>query len=233
MFKLILTALLLCAGNARAENLSSLITDARVLARDASSSTRQRFTDAQITELLNQGQREAIAGTHCIVLSTQFQLSPGTTYYPLPSNFTSVTRVTRSKYGAMTEKSPAALDGQSRGWELAGGTPTYYFLNFSSRGLVGFATWPVTSSDTDTIKVEYYAQANDLANSTDIPFNGIGELYDYHHALPYFAAAVMSSVDSLFTQSTGFMTLYSSVITTMKSRCLERVNYSPSAVAVP
>lgn len=225
--------LFVCVGSGHALTLSNLITNARVLTRDASSSTRQRFTDSQITEFLNQGQRQAISATNCIMASTSFQLSPGTTYYPLPSNFNSIARVTRNKYGAMLELSPAALDARSRGWETASGSPTYYFVNFSSRGLVGFATFPQTAADTDTVKVDYYANANELVNNTDVPFNGIGELSEYQYALTYYAAAIMSAIDGLQSQSQGFMSVYTAEVATMKKNCMDRPNYLPSSSSSP
>lgn len=220
--------LLLSPAHVFAENLSQLITDARVLAFDAASSTRQRFSDTQITTFLNSGQRQAMAQTHCLMGSMSFQLSPGTTYYPLPTNFLAFRRVTiGSLY--MTEMSPASLDGRSRGWEAASGHPTYYFVNFSSRGLVGFAPWPATATDTDTVKIEYEIQATDMASSTDTPYNGVSEMQDYHNALPYYAASLMTIVDGLQMQSQLYLQVFTANVATMQKRCMDRVNYLPSA----
>lgn len=215
-----------------AETLSQLITDARVLQHDAASNTRQRFTDAQITEFINQGQREALAAAPCLFQNIVFTLSPGTTYYPLPSNYTSIRRVTvGSKW--IQELSPGGLDGRSRGWEAASGYPTYYFVNFSSRGLVGFAPWPAQAADTDTVKVEYNVQATDLAAAADLPFNGVNELQDYHHALAYFAAAMMAAVDEHPSQSSAYMGVFSMMAKQMGANCTQRPNYLPSAVGTP
>lgn len=222
-----------CVVGGRAENLAALITDTRVLTRDAASTTRQRFSDAQYTELLNQGQREAISATHCLAASLSFSLAVGTTYYPLPSNFVSATRVVRSRYGALQEKSPASLDAMSRGWEVASGSPNWYFINFSSRGLIGFATFPSTTTDIDVVKVEYWSQPNDMVNSTDVPFNGASEMYDYHHALAYFAASMAYTIDGLNNQAAAFMGIFTNQVGVMKSRCMDRPNYLPSASASP
>lgn len=220
---------LLSTGTVRAsENLSQLITDARVLARDPSSNSRQRFTDVQVTEFINQGQREALSSNHCLAQNITFQLVPGSTYYNLPQNFLNITRVTiGTKW--IQEMSPAALDGRSRGWEAASGYPTYYFVNFSSRSLIGFAPWPAAATDTDTVKVEFDIQANDLVNSTDIPFNGVLELQDYHHALAYFAAGMMAAVDEHPSQSTAYLGIFVNEVKMMNSHCVERSNYFPSA----
>ena len=211
------------------ENLATLITQARTLDRDAVSSTRQRFTDAQITGFINDAQRQAMATTHCLTGSMTFSLLPGVTYYALPSNFLSMDRVTLAQVGNIMEMSPGALDGRSRGWELTSGHPVYYFINFSSRGLLGFAPFPQTAGDTDTVKAEFYIQANDLASPTDLPYNGAGEFQDYHQGLAYYAAALMAAIDGQGTQSTGFMSVFSGTVGTMKARCMERPRYMPSA----
>lgn len=169
---------------------------------------------------------------HCLQQNITFSLTPGVTYYALPANYQNVTRVTiGSKW--MQEMSPAALDGRSRGWEQAGGYPTYYFINFSSRGLIGFAPFPNDSTDTDTIKVEYSVQAADLVNGADLPFNGINELQDFHHSLAYFAAAMMSTVDGQQTQSQNYMGIYQGMVKAMNARCSERMNYMPSSTGMP
>lgn len=215
-----------------AETLSQLISDARVLALDNGPSVRQRFTDAQVTEWLNQAQREESAMTRCLRQALVFQLQPGVTYYALPSNYLTMERVTvGSKY--IPEMSPAALDGRSRGWEYASGYPTYFFINFSNRGMVGFAPFPQTSTDTDTVKVEYDVQPNDLVNGTDLAFNGVGEMQDYAHGIVYFAAAMMSAVQGLTAKSSGYMTIYTTVMGGMSKQCLARPVYIPGAVGTP
>lgn len=136
-------------------------------------------------------------------------------------------------YKYIPEASPAALDGRSRGWEQASGYPTYYFVNFSSRGLLGFAPWPATSTDTDTVKIEFDVQPSDMSTGTDQPFNGAVEMQDYAHSLGYFAAAVMSQIQGLTAKASGYMGLYSSVMAGMSKQCLSRPVYLPSAVGTP
>lgn len=214
------------------ENLSSLITDSRVLALDASTNPSTRFTDTQITELLNQGQRNMMAANHCIQQSESFQLTTGTTYYSLPSNYVSIMRVTiGSKF--IPQLTPGALDGRSRGWEAASGYPTYYFINFSSRSLMGFAPWPAQSTDTDTVKVEYTVSANDLSASTDIPFNGITELQNFDHALAYYAAAIMNLINGQAAQGTSLMTIFNSNMEAFSKMCIELPAYRPAGIGQP
>ena len=229
---LMLVMLSQIAINAHALTLSQLIAETRTLIFDGSSASRQRFTDSQIADILNQAQREAIAQTRCLRQSMTFSLVPGTTYYPLPSNYLAMERLTIGfKY--LQEMSPAALDGRSRSWEAASGYPTYYFVNFSSPGMVGFAPWPATSADIDTIKMEYDIQATDMSGGSDLPFSGVSKMTDYHHALSYFAAAILSSIDNQSSKATTYFSVYSAVIASMTKRCLERPNYLPSATGTP
>lgn len=216
----------------RSETTAQLISGARLLALDAASSTRQRFSDADILKFLNQGQREALTVTRCLRQSTSFQLVTGTTYYSLPSNYLAMERLTvGTKY--LQEMSPAGLDGRSRAWEAASGYPTYYFVNFASPTVVGFAPWPAQSTDTDTVKMEFDVQATDLAVGTDVPFNGVATMFDYHHALAYFAAAMMSAIEGQPQRQQLYQGVYAAVVAAMAKRCLDRPNYLPSGTGSP
>lgn len=229
VFGLILLAgFLLLSPHAFALTLSQLISDSRTLALDGASATRQRFSDSQITVFLNEAQQDAITQTRCIRQDQVFQLVPGTTYYPLPVNYLSMERLTIG-YKYIQEMTPAALDGRSRAWENASGYPTYYFINWSSPTLVGFAPWPALSTDTDTIKMEYNVQVDSMVNGSDIPFNGIPRLYDYHHSLAYYAAMMMSAIDGQMGRQVAYQTMYVADMAGMAKRCLERPNYLPSA----
>lgn len=226
-------ALGLLAGRARAaENLTQLIVDVRALTQDAAAGSYSHFTDAQITNFLNQGQREILAGNHCLQQSLIFSLVPGTTYYPLPSNYTVIERLL---IGAkmIQQVTPASQDSQSLGWEYASGYPNRYFINFSSRGLVGFAPWPATSTDTDTIKVDYDVQANDLVLGADYPYNGVNELQDYQHAIAYWASAIIETIDQQPQRAQTYITLYTAVGLQMKAKCRDLTNYRPGASATP
>lgn len=223
---------LLAHPAAAAENLSQLIADVRALTQDAPTALYSHFSDAQITTFLNQAQREILAGNHCLQQSLVFQLVPGTTYYPLPPNYTVIERVTIGAK-SIPQMTPAALDSQSLGWEYAAGYPNRYFINFSSRGLVGFSPWPAQSTDTDTIKVDYDVQAAELVNPTDYPYNGVNELTDYQHALAYWAAAIIEQVDQQPQRSQPYLTLYAAVGVQMKMKCRDLTNYKPSASGTP
>lgn len=219
-------------GAARALTAAQLDTNARVLALDAVSATRQRFTDAQIYQYLNEAQRTVIDYSRCLRNSTNFTLVPGTTYYSMPANFLFVERVT---VGAkwLQERSPASLDGITRSWETATGYPVAYFVNFSSRAQVGFYPFPQAAADTDTVKVEYDVQATDLVLTTDVPFNGQTDLFSYHYILAYYAAAMMAQVEGQPQMSAQYLGVFKAGEDAMQTHCAMRPNYLPSAAGSP
>ena len=222
--------LILIASPAYCRTLTQLEGDSRILARDAGSNTRQRFSNSEIDNFLNEGAREAISRTRCIERSFTFQLTRGVTYYALPTDYLTARRVTRGNL-ALSELTPAALDGRSRGWEVATGKPTYYFVNWSSRGLVGFTPFPTQAADTDTVKMDYFAMTQAMSASSDTPFNGISEFTDYHQMLPYYAAARMTAIDGRVSLTTLYVQVYELMLKSMSEHCKARDNYLPSGTA--
>lgn len=224
--------LFLAVPSFASETLSQLEADARLLVLDSTSTTRQRFSTAQVDTFLNQGMRLAVSFNSCLQNNIVFSLLPGTTYYALPSNYENILRVTiGSKY--IPQQTPAALDGKSRGWEAASGYPSYYFMNFSSRSLVGFAPWPQTSTDTDTVKVEFSIAPTDMVNSTDLPFNAINELQVYDHMLAYYAASKMAAVNGQLDLSKAYQDEFSEMLKLFNQGCNAMPSYLPSAVGTP
>lgn len=223
--------LLFAPALAGALTVSNLITNVRNQIQDASS-TRQRYSDSTITQLLNEGQQAAIEKSRCLRESIIFSLTPNVTYYSLPDNYLTIQRVTIG-YKYLQEMSPAALDGRSRGWEQAQGYPTYYFVNFSSRGLIGFAPWPGSATDTDTVKVEYDISATLLSSGSDVPFNAINDLTDFQNGLSYYASSVLSTIDNQPNRATLYMGLFTAVAEQMSKRCMIRPAYMPSATGSP
>lgn len=234
MKKIILALLLLLPiGHAHSQQtLSDLITQARTLALDSASNPSLRFTDAQITAFINQAQRNLVTQGHCIWQNTIFELELGTTYYSLPSNFVTIERVTVGRKN-IPQMTSAALDARSRGWEVASGYPVYYFVNFSSRGLIGFSPWPAQSTDTDTVKVEYTVHATDLSSSVDVPFNGINELQPYGSMLAYYAAGMMNLINGQSAQATAIMQVYAGQVETFNKMCLDLPGYRPGGIGQP
>ena len=220
--------LLLLAGQASASTLSELRADARSLITDAHS-TRERFSDSELNAWINEGQKVVDVKTLCNYKSTVFPLVSGTTYYSLPSDFIYIRRVTRDAL-SIQEMTPAGLDGRSAEWENQSGLPTYYFLNFSSRTKIGFAPFPNATSDLATIKVEYISQSTALTNDTDVPFNAISEFLPFNYILTYYGAYKASIVDERYDKAKVFLDSFNVMSDLMKVRCVERINYLPSAI---
>ena len=219
--------LALCPILGHGETLSSLRTNTRLLISDSGTATsRLRFTDAQVNEFLDECQRESVAATWPILKSMQFELEAGTTYYTLHNTFLAAKRVTWTGR-TLPEKSPTNLDS-TREWEKVQGTPQNYFITFSSRTKLGIYPVPADSSSTGTIKVEFYAQADDLDDDADVPYNGIREFYSLHHLLSYCAAARLAAIDGQGGLVPFYMQLYTSGLSRLGSGAMARPSYNPS-----
>lgn len=223
-----LLLILALSCNLNALTLGEIRTDVRSLITDGQG-TRQRFSDSELNNWINEGQRVTDAATLCTYKKLTFDLQIGVTYYNLPSDFLDIIRVTRT-FLSLQELTPAGLDGRSAEWENQSGLPTYYFINFSSRTRIGFAPFPMLSSDTETIRVEYRAYNPTMTSDSDIPFGGIVEFFPFHYSLTYYAAFKASMVDERDNKSKVFMESYTSMNKLMKDQCISRPNYRPQMI---
>lgn len=226
--RLIRTALfLMLAFSSHALTLSDLRTQARVLISDSGAATsRYRFTDAQVNEFVEECQDEAVAQTWPIMKSVGIELSAGTTYYSLPNSFLAIKRVTwRNR--VLSEKSPVSLD-QTKEWETISGTPLNYFMTFSSRTMIGIYPFPADSTSTGTVKVEFFAQADDLSASSSVPFNGIREFYPIHSVLAYCAAARMAAIDGQANLIPFYQQIYTQGVIRLAGVAMARPSNNPS-----
>ena len=224
----------LCLGSTKelnAETASSLIQKVRLYSRDPSASGRTRFTDAQILDFLNEGQRDTIGETLCIRKEYSFDTSSGTVYYAMPSDFMQIDRLLHDNQ-RFEEKSPAKLDQASSEWETETGTPINFFVNFSSRTKVGFFPYPVTNTTTSTVKVEYYAQADDMTVSGS-PFNAITEFTPFHSMLAYYAASQMLYIDGFIAQADRYFQRYILYRNSFNEYCRARPGYFPNVNVAP
>lgn len=182
-----------CFGSLAA---SDLVTRARTLVKDAStSSNRQQFTDSQFLAWASDGQREANAMNWLLTTSTTFTLSGGTTEYAMPSDFMFATRVWYQTQTQPMMKLPASsfndLDARYPGWQSQSGGPAinYYMDMSTSVVYMGFYPAPVSSS-TGPVIVYYVQSTIDMSSSdeTKLPFNGWTVMQPYASALPYYMA---------------------------------------------
>lgn len=214
-----------------ARTAAELTIEARILARDPSATGRARFTDAQILSLLNEGQRDAIGATLCIRKVHTFNTSVGAAYYALPSDFMQIDRVL-SDNEKLEEKSPVKLDTASTEWETVTGSPINYFINFSSRTKIGIYPYPVTNTSTEAVKVEYYAQADEMTSGST-PFNGIAEFTPFQQMLAYYAVASMNYIDGLNGVGDRNFSRYIAYRNAFNDYCRARPSYSPSSGVAP
>ena len=225
----ILAACLLASlcGLSEARQLSDLRSDVRVLISDSGGiGARYRFTDTQITDLLNECQRDAVAQTWPLIKATNIALVAGTTYYGLPNTFLAVKRVTwRNR--VLPEKSPVSLDS-TKEWETVSGVPQNYFITFASRTTIGIYPWPADSSSTGTIKIDFYSQADDLSATTDQPFNNVREFYPMHHALAYCSASRLAAIDGQGDVAGLYLQLYIQTLSRLGGTAMGRPSYTPS-----
>lgn len=223
---IVLAGLLCAIAPAHAETVSGIRSQARLLVSDSgSAAARLRFSDAQVLDLIDECQSEAVAQTWPLIKSTSFELVAGTTYYSLPNSFLAVKRVTwRNR--VLPEKSPTNLD-QTREWEVVSGTPNNYFITFASRTMIGIYPFPADSTSTGTVKVEFYAQADELDSSDDVPFNGVREFYSLHYILSYCAAAKMAAIDGQTTLVPVYFQIYTQGLARLANVAMARPSNMP------
>jgi len=164
MTRYLIILLLFSTRQIYAGTVSDLIGDVRTMGMDPAFTGQELFTERQVTNLLNEAQKDTISNTLCIREAYVFDTSSGTVYYNLPSNFIQIDRVL-SDDQRLEEKSPAKLDLASSEWETITGEPVNFFVNFSSRTKIGFYPYPVTNTTTTTVKVEYYARADVITSN--------------------------------------------------------------------
>jgi hypothetical protein len=228
MKKLLFLPLFFLSTFVSALTLSEIRTNARLLIKDTSS-TRQRFTDAQINSFANEAHRDCVNNSWVLSKNTSITLVSGTTYYSLPTDTLAIQRVTR-EYRNLPETALIKLDGDfSNGaWANSGGTPTSYFQDPSQTDKIGFYPWPSGSTSTGTIRVIYFAQANTLSSDSDEPFNSEDRFAPYHDLLVYFIAYRVYLLEGELEKANLYRQEYESRLVLMAGRVSMKGNYVPS-----
>lgn len=219
--------LLFPLASASALTLSQIRTELRVRIRDTST-TRQRYSDSQLLNLINEAQRDVVNETWAVEkTTTDFSLSVNTTYYAFPTDMIAPFNLT-SNGMALPETSLIQLDSLNQGnaWIHQTGVPQYYFVD-RSKGL-GFFPVPGTVTSTTTISYHYYAMAPDLAADSDVPFNGQSNLLAYDDLLIYYPAAVIYTIENEADKSKDYFSLYTARLQLMEQDVGKRPNFVPS-----
>jgi len=227
MIRIALLLAVFLAPPAAALDLQDLRDQTREMVLDTG--PRLRFSTTTIDRFINEAQRIAIADAKVIRKSIQVQAVIGTTYYAMPSDFMQIQRVTY-QHLELPEITPIALSNKAgRKWQVTQAFPTHYFLNFSSRTLLGLYPVPGSSSDVDQIRVEYYAQATDLTSASDHPFGGITELIPYHYMLAFYAAFRLSALDGRSDLAGLYRLEFYEAVVRMRREGVNRPSYRPGA----
>lgn len=227
--------LLLCflfSNAAHALTLSQIQTEVRVRTKDTFTG-RQRYTDTQLTALINEAQRDVINNTWVISKSYTFTTLAGTTYYMLPTDILAIQRVT-SSYQNLPETTLIKQDGDNANssWELSAGTPIYYFQDYAQSNQLGLYPFPLNTTSTTSIKIIYSSQGTDLAGATDVPFNGELRYLPYHDLLIFYPAYRIFLIEGESDKATAYRQEYESRLIVMEQAIGKKPNYVPGLSGV-
>lgn len=225
---------------ARGLTLSDIETQVRRHVDDtATSSTLQRYSDTIIDSVVNEAQREIVNQTWCVMDSTGYALTAGTTYYQLPTNFIATEKVlfqdrTNNVY-VLKQVKPRSYLQSNPNYEKSssgGQSPTNYQIRDSTSGAatqeISYIPVPTTSS-TGTVRVDYYKRADDLSSDSDVPFDGDYSLYQYHDLLTYYTASRLFLMEGNVNGAAVYSQLYQAGLTLMKEKSGHNPDYNPGA----
>jgi hypothetical protein len=209
MKKFLIFAFLACfASNSYALNYGEIRTMVRSLVRDNTpSSGSPVFSDTLLGEYINIIQREIAMNTWCIEDSHTYTIVAGQREYQFTSDMVAITRVTLDNE-LIEQKSIAKLD-DSDTWEVnvQTATPTNYYVRHTTVSVIGFDTFPSTSTDT-SFTAWYVKNPTEMSSDTDEPFNGQARLEPFHYAIVLGASALISYAYGKPSDGDKYYTLY-------------------------
>lgn len=201
---------------AHALTLAEIETAVRRNVRDtASSSSLQKYSDAYLDVLINEGQRDVINQTWAISKSSSITLVDATASYSLPSDLITIWRATRQNENLLELDFPQQdADAADESWETQAGEPRYFYTSFTTPQSVTLYPVP-TSTYAGTLKVFYFSYATDLSSDSDEPFNSIDRLSGYHDLLVYYPTIRILMAENMQDKAAPFIQLYQSGVQTM------------------
>lgn len=231
MRKLFFLGFILLGSNAFALDLSGIRDAVRLRIKDVGvSGQRQRFSNTQIDELINQTQRDVVNITWSVKASTTIVLSTGTTSYAMPSNFITVDRLVFENRN-LEEVSIAGLDSRfnNADWRSTGGVPEVYYRDTKLPDEIGFYPWPADdSTSTGTIVIDYFAIATDLSADSDEPFNSINRLQQYSDLMVYEPVYKVFLIEGQMEKAAEYRQYYENRLKVMVDLEGQRPNWFPS-----
>lgn len=225
----LLIMLFFFSGVAHALTLSQLQTEIRLRVKDTSIS-RQRYSDTELTNLINEAQRDVINTTWATEKTYSFDTSVGTTYYAFPTDMIVITRVTSNNL-LLPEATLIKLDADNPGvaWQtLTGSLLQYYYIDHSHASHFGIFPLPADTSSTSTIKLWYYDQSADLSSASDVPFDGHEHLQQYSDLLIFYPAYRIYTIEGDLDKAKYYRDEYESRLKIMNDKIAIKPNYNPS-----
>lgn len=223
------------AAIAHASTLSDLLTSVRRNVRDtATDVTLQRYSDATITTLINEGQSDVAFRTWLVEKSSSITVVANIAAYLVPTDFIVDAHVYRTVVGVgffnLEKKTRIETFEDSPDWQVTPATPTAYWISDNltggTRARLNIAPTPDTPTSGETVVLHYYSQPADLAAGTDVPFDGQLNLYQYHKVLSYYATADIFLREENIPMAEYYEKRYESVLEEISDR-LGRVQNSP------
>lgn len=226
-FIAVLAFVFLSGLSLHALTLDQIRTEVRIRIKDSNTS-RQRYTDTQLTNLINESQRDAINFSALIHKQTSITLVVGTTYYTLPTDVMMIERVT-FKNKNLPEQTLTALDSAANygAWEQTSGTASNYFQDPTQSTKLGIYPFPATAASTGTVKVMYQSQGTDLSSASDVPFNSETRFYPYHDLLIYEPCYKIFLIEGEYQKATEYRGYYELRLKQMIDYLGSRLNYKP------
>jgi len=225
--------LLFAPALSSALTLSQLRTEVRK-AIDDQSTSRPAWTNSQLNDYLNEAQREVTNAMWLVEDTTQYVLSPRTTYYLLPNDVLAVLNVDfRAKdksYLKLEETNLKTLRTDNPDWRNQRGSPTEYYVDNATgtdQLLITYIGIP-TEASTGTVILRYAALPDDMSSDSDVPFDGRRELYTFHMSLVYHVAMRISVVRKRFEEATFYGQMFTNSINMISQKAGARPNYTPS-----
>jgi len=207
--------------------LTQIRTEIRLRIKD-SSTLRQRYTDTQINNIINQEQRDIVNISWIIKKSTTIPLAVGSTYYTLPTDTIAIHRIMLDNAN-LPETTLQELDSRFNftAWPLSYGKPDHYFQDPSRSTQIGVYPWPNNSTSTGTLSIIYFSQGSDLSSDSDTPFNSETRYYPYHDLLIYGACYKIFSIEGEFDKSNEYKAYYESRLQILLAAIGNKPNFLP------
>lgn len=227
MKKLFFLIFISLAPLVQAATLADIRTAVRILIKDTSTD-RQRYTNAQLDEMINEGQQDVIINVLPLDDNTSIMAVAGTTCYTMPDAFVHIKRVTYD-YVLLSETSYIKLDADNSGskWETITGRPQMYYQPDNSAQLCVYP-YPNTATDVGTIRAIYNNRADALVNDSDVPYNGELRFAAYHDLLKWYAAYRIFVIEGQVEKSSVYAQEYTSRLQNMGDVTGTAPNYLPS-----